>query len=269
MRSFLLLIFILLAIFKADARAGEIEGNWKFPSDIAVSNGKLYVVDGLNNRIAVYDLYGDHLTDIKSDSPFGIFVHDGVLYVVSQKGKLTIMDETGNVEESLNLRGRPIDVVKLGGKLFITNGKRQTIDIYDLSGNLIKSIGGKGTAPGNFVGVFLESSSKDTLFVVDSVNARIQEFDKNGNFIRSFGKFGIEEGNLFRPKGVAYCGNGKLVVSDAITGSVQLFNIYGGFEDVIAEGLHYPTAVACYKGEVFVLEPLKNRVLTFKVQGVK
>ncbi len=268
MRKFAIAIIFLIAT-SLGALSGEIKGNWKFPSDIAVSNGKLYVVDGLNNRIAVYDLYGQHLTDIKLDSPFGIAAKDGLLYVTSQKGKLYVLDETGDIEKTFSLKGRPIDVAKLKDRLFITDGKTESLDIYDLNGKIIKSVGGKGSAPGNFVGIFMADSSKKLVFVVDSVNARIQEFDKDGNYVNSFGVFGIEEGDLFRPKSVAYCGNGTVAVSDAITGAVQLFDIYGGFEKVLAKGLYYPTAVACYKGEVFVLEPLKNRVLTFKIQGVK
>ncbi len=264
-----LLTILLVIMTTISSLAGEIKDNWKFPSDIAVSNGKLYVVDGLNNRIAVYDLYGQHLSDIKVENPFGITVKDGLIYAVSQKGKLFVIDEFGKVESEFKLKGRPIDVAKIGNKLFITNGKSETIDIYSLNGKLIKEIGGKGSAPGNFVGIFMIDSGQKTAFVVDSVNARIQEFDQNGNFLRSFGTFGIEEGDFFRPKGVAYCGNGLVAVSDAITGAVQLFDVYGGLEKVIAKGLYYPTALACYKGEIFVLEPLKNRISTFRIQGVK
>jgi outer membrane protein assembly factor BamB len=263
-----LLYLLLFLSFSFTAVAQEIKGDWKFPSDIAVANGKLYVVDGLNDRIAVYDLYGKHLADIKVKSPFGITVKDGLIYVTSQKGELYVLDEFGNLEKSLKLRGRPIDVAVLKGKLFVSNGKGESIDVYTSDGKLVTSFGGKGTAPGNFVGIFLLDSSKELLFVVDSVNGRIQEFNENGDLVRSFGVFGIEEGDLFRPKGVAYC-NGKVVVSDGITGAVQLFDVYGGFEKVIAKGLYYPTAVACYEGEVFVLEPLKKRVSIFRVQGVK
>jgi len=267
MRGLLLALFLIFGALSANAE--EIKGDWKFPSDIAVANGKLYVVDGLNNRIAVYDLYGKHLLDIKADSPYGIDVKDGLIYVVSQKGKLYVFDEFGNLEREADIAGRPIDVENFAGKLFITNGEFESVDIYTSDGSFLRRFGEKGTSPGSFVGIFLLDSSKNTLFVVDSVNARIQEFDKSGNFLRSFGVFGIEEGDLFRPKGVAYCGNGKVVVSDGITGAVQLFDAYGGLEKVIAKGLDYPTAVACHKGEVFVLEPLKNRVSIFRVQGVK
>ncbi|GEM_PF-1027036 len=260
---------LLAILFSVRAVAGEvIKGDWKFPSDIAVSNGKLYVVDGLNNRIAVYDLYGEHLIDLKVDSPYGIFVDNGLVYAVSQKGRLYVLDEYGELLKSFPLKGRPIDVVKLKDRLFVSNGEGNTVDVYTLDGKLVKRIGGKGTVPGNFVGVFLMDRGKNLIYVVDSVNARIQEFDEDGRFVRSFGVFGIEEGDLFRPKGIAVC-NGYVAVSDGITGAVQLFDPYGGFENVIAEGLYYPTALSCYDGEVFVLEPLKNRVSTFRLRGVK
>ena len=263
-----LVIFLVLFLSAVSSFAGEIKGDWKFPSDIAVDNGKLYVVDGLNNRIAIYDLYGNHISDVKINSPFGIYVENGLLYVTSQKGVIYVLDEFGNPEKELQIEGRPLDVVKVGDKLFVTNGKTNTVDVYSVDGKLLQKIGGKGTAPGYFVGPFMMDRSKKLIYVVDTVNARIQEFEENGKFVRAFGVFGIEEGDLFRPKGVAYC-NGDLVVTDGITGAVQLFNVYGGFKSIVTKGLYYPTAVACYDGEVFVLEPLKNRVSTFRIQGVK
>ena len=198
MRALLYLVFFLSLSFSAVAQ--EIKGDWKFPSDIAVANGKLYVVDGLNDRIAVYDLYGKHLADIKVKSPFGIAVKEGLIYVTSQKGELYVLDEFGNLEKSLKLRGRPIDVAVLKGKLFVSNGKDESVDVYTGEGELVTSFGGKGSAPGNFVGIFLLDSSKELLFAVDSVNGRVQEFNEKGDLVRSFGVFGIEEGDLFRPR---------------------------------------------------------------------
>ncbi len=262
-------LFLSLVLTVASL-AGEISGNWKFPSDIAVSNGKLYVVDGLNSRIAVYDLYGTHLGDITVPSPYGIGVGEkGLLYVTSQKKKaIYVLDEYGNLEDEFRVDGRPIDVVEVDGKLFVSNGEKNSIDVYTLDGEFIKRVGGKGTAPGSFLGIFLLDKSKNLLFVVDSLNAKIQEFLFDGDFVRSFGVFGIEEGDLFRPKGVAVCG--KLVaVSDGITGAIQLFDRTGGFVEVVAKGLYYPTALACYDGELYVLEPLERKVLTFRLQGVK
>jgi len=266
MRFFLALILSLFSVVGAFGQ--EIKGDWKFPSDIAVDGERLYVVDGLNNRIAVYDLYGQHLGDIKVDSPFGIYVERGVLYVTSQKGKVYVMDEYGNLEKEIEVEGRPIDVVKVGDRLFVSNGKTNTIDVYTLSGELVKRLAGKGSAPGQFVGIFLMDKSNKLLFVVDSINGRIQEFSFDGELVNAFGRFGVEEGELFRPKGVTYC-NGTVIVSDCITGSLQAFNVHGGFLRVIAKGLYYPTALTCSDEEVIVLEPLKNRVSTFKIQGVR
>jgi DNA-binding beta-propeller fold protein YncE len=266
MRFLLALLISLVSL--TGALATEIKGDWKFPSDIAVDGGRLYVVDGLNDRIAVYNLYGEHIGDIKVRAPFGIYVEKGLLYVTNQKGKLYVMDEYGNIEKELTLQGRPIDVVKVGDRLFVTNGETNTIDVYSLNGELLKRLAGKGSAPGQFVGIFLLDRSENLIFVVDTINAKIQEFDLKGQFVDSFGTFGVEEGDLFRPKGVAYC-NGVVVVSDCITGALQAFNTYGGFLGVVARDLYYPTALACSEGEVFVLEPLKGKVSTYRIQGVK
>ncbi len=260
----------LSLIFAIASFAGEITDGWKFPSDIAVANGKLYVVDGLNDRIAVYDLYGTHLGDINISSPYGIGVGEkGLLYVTSQKNKTVyVLDEYGNLEDEFRVDGRPIDVVEIDGRLFVSNGEKNSIDVYTVDGKFIKRIGGKGTAPGSFLGIFLLDSSGKLIFAVDSLNARIQEFLSDGDLVRSFGVFGIEEGDLFRPKGVAACGE-LVAVSDGITGAVQLFDRTGGFVKVVAKGLYYPTALACYDGELYVLEPLERKVLTFRLQGVK
>jgi len=172
MRFLLALLISLVSL--TGALATEIKGDWKFPSDIAVDGGRLYVVDGLNNRIAVYNLYGEHIGDIKVRAPFGIYVEKGLLYVTSQKGKLYVMDEYGNIEKELTLQGRPIDVVKVGDRLFVTNGETNTIDVYSLNGELLKRLAGKGSAPGQFVGIFLLDRSENLIFVVDTINARFR-----------------------------------------------------------------------------------------------
>ncbi len=261
----LILAVLLLVLGGLNAFAG-IEGNWKFPSDIAVYEGKVFVVDGLNNKVLVYKKNGKKVDEINVSSPYGIYVNNRRIFLTSQKGFIYAIN--GNKVKSFKVEGRPIDVVELNGKLYVTNGKAQTVDVYDLNGNLEGSFGGKGSAPGKFVGIFSIATDGQNLYVVDSLNGRIQEFSPKGKLIRVFGKFGIEEGELFRPKGVAII-NGNVIVSDCITGSVQLFNKYGAFLKLIAKGVDYPIAVATEGKEILVLEPRQNKVLTFRLQGVK
>ncbi|WP_297447124.1 NHL repeat-containing protein [Desulfurobacterium sp.] len=265
------LIAVLLAVFSfsVPSFAGQISGNFKFPSDIAVSAGKIYVVDGLNGRIVVLNKNGDEVGTIKADNPYGISVDGSGIYVASQSGKVLIFSKDGKLKKSIDVSGRPIDVVRVGNNLWITDGKNNCVKIVSIkSGKVIKQIGEKGSVPGDFVSPFMIATDGKNVYVVDSINARVEVFDKNGNFLRVFGDFGVEEGDFYRPKGIAVF-NGEVAVSDVVNGAVQLFNPYGAFDGVVAKGLQYPISIAYDAGVLYVLEPLKNKILTFNVQGVK
>jgi len=268
MRFLMLGLFMMFSLVSS-AFAGEIKGNFKFPSDIAVKSGKIFVVDGLNNRIVELDENGSVVKTIGIKKPYGIYLSDGKIYVSTTDGVVLIIDSDGNVLKKFNIGGRLVDLVVVDGKIWVVDASKDCLKIIsENDGSLLKVVGEKGSAPGEFVSPFMIATDGDEIYVVDSINARIEVFNKNGEFERMFGEFGIEEGDLFRPKGVAVF-DGEVAVSDVITGAVQLFNPYGAFDGVVAKGLQYPISVAYENGVLYVLEPLKNKILTFKVQGVK
>ena len=262
MRLLFFLLFILMPVLSFAQNL-----NFKMPSDIQVYGNRVLVVDGLNNRISVLSLSGDKLYDITVPNPYGIYAEGNEIYVTNQEGKVYVLNSYGDIKKTIKVQGRPIDVVKVGNNLWITDGKDNCIKVIDLKGNVVKKIGEKGSAPGNFIGPFMIAKSKNFVFVVDSINARVQVFDFEGNLKASFGKFGIEKGDIFRPKGVAACGD-SVLVSDAITGSVQMFTPFGGFEKVIAKNLDYPISISCVGDKVYILEMVKGKVVTSSLQGV-
>ncbi|SNR91641.1 NHL repeat-containing protein [Desulfurobacterium atlanticum] len=266
---FLMLSLLMMVSLISSAFAGEIKGNFKFPSDIAVKKGNIFVVDGLNNRVVKLNEDGDVVSTFAVKKPYGIYVSDEKIYLSTTDGNILILDFSGNVLKKFNVGGRLVDLVVLGGKIWVVDASNDCVKIIsEDDGNLVKIVGEKGSTPGEFVSPFMIATDGDEVYVVDSINARVQVFNKKGEFERTFGEFGIEEGDLFRPKGIAVF-NGEVAVSDVITGAVQLFNPYGAFDGVVAKGLQYPMAIAYEKGVIYVLEPLKNKILTFKVQGVK
>ncbi len=266
----LLGLFASLLMFSVAKAQVFIKGNFKFPSDIAASDGKVYVVDGLKNRVAVYsEKDGRFLYNILVKYPYGIFVGEKNIYItVPSKGKVLILTKKGRIVKLFDVGGRPIDVVKFNGQLWVTDAKENCVKVFSTDGKLIKKIGQKGTAAGQFLVPMMITAGDGKVFVVDSMNARIQVFDKNGQLQDIWGDFGIDKGELFRPRGIAFF-NGELAISDVINGAVQVFNEYGALDNVIAKGLQYPNAVTYDDGKIFVLEPLKNEILTFKAQGVK
>ncbi|WP_457568394.1 NHL repeat-containing protein [Desulfurobacterium sp.] len=268
MRFLIAMLFAVIS-FTAPSFAGEINGNFRFPSDIAVFSGKVYVVDGLNGRVVVLNRQGKKAGELKAENAYGIFVDANGIYVASQSGKVFVFSGNGKLEKTLQVPGRPIDVVRVGDNLWITDGENNCVEIVSLkSGKLVKKVGEKGSVPGDFVSPFMMATDGKNVYVIDSINARVEVFDESGNFVRTFGDFGVEKGDLYRPKGIAVF-NGEVAVSDVVNGAVQLFNPYGAFDGVVATGLQYPISIAYDSGVLYVLEPLKNKILTFNVQGVK
>ena len=266
---FLIVTLLAAVSFISPATAGEIKGSFKFPSDLAVDSGAVYVVDGLNNRVVKLDKTGNLLATFNAKKPYGIYVKTGKIYLSTTDGKVAILDSNGNVLKIFDIGGRLTDIVVLDGKLWVVDTANNCVKVLSKkTGNVVKVVGEKGSAPGEFVSPFMIATDGNDVYVIDSINARVQVFNKNGELERVLGEFGVEEGDFFRPKGIAVF-NGEIAVSDVITGAVQLFNPYGAFDGVVAKGLQYPISIAYDSGTVYVLEPLKNKILTFKVQGVK
>ena len=97
--------------------------------------------------------------------------------------------------------------------------------VYSLQGKLLRTIGTRGTAPGQFnFPAHLTVDRDGNLFVVDTLNFRVQVFDPEGNVFRFFGEAGESLGKFARPKGVAVDRRGIVYVVDAEMANVQMFN---------------------------------------------
>jgi len=124
---------------------GYGEGSLRDPLGISVDRkGNVYVVDSQNDRVAIYDLFGNFLKSLGETTlrkPGGVtFGEDGLIYVA--------------------------------------NTEKNSIAIFDAEGNLILEYGTWGSGLGNFskpTDLKLERDNK--LFVVDSGNNRICVFE--------------------------------------------------------------------------------------------
>ncbi len=112
--------------------------------------------------------------------------------------------------------------------LWVVETKKHQLSQFDLQGNLLRSLGQRGTGPGQFnYPTFVWVDKTGMIYVIDSMNFRIQVFDIEGNFVMEFGDAGDSAGYFARPRGVATDSRGRIYIVDAIFNTVQVFDRRG------------------------------------------
>jgi len=116
------------------------------------------------------------------------------------------------------------------GEIWVVETGAHRISVLGREGNRIRTIGGRGTAPGLFnYPTFIWIDSSGRVFVVDSMNFRVQILDAKGQVESTFGTSGDATGNMARPKGIATDSFGHIYVADALFHAVQIFDDQGRF----------------------------------------
>ena len=141
------------------------------------------------------------------------------VYKFSPDGKvlLTLGKPGGAAEPDYFYQPNDV-VVAPNGDIFVAEGHGGANDRilkFSKDGKFIKSIGKKGSGPGEFNGPHaLAFDSKGRLIVGDRSNNRIQIVDQDGKFISETAEFG-------RPSGIWVDKNDVLYVADSESGSVN------------------------------------------------
>ena len=168
-------------------------------------SGNLYVGDVFNSQIDVFEpLTGEFVTSFGSfsgqvaDRPF--FGPGG-------------FDFAGN------------------GDLYVPDFSGDVIKVYDRAGELTKTIGTSGSAPGEFLGPAAIGISDKTgrLYITDQFNNRIQVLDADGSFLYAFGTEGTDPGQFNEPIGLDLDEFDNIYVADSQNGRVQVFDAEGKF----------------------------------------
>ena len=226
------------------------------PSDISViSNGDIYLVDGVNNRIMVLDSRGGLKFSFGKQGggdgefkyPLGIDISDQGEVFVADSGnhRIQVFDLKGNFLYLFKVGGGPgekpsdpVDVLasKLKGYVYVSDNDNHKIKVYNRKGIFQFEWGKFGEERGEFrYPGMLADNEFNQIFVVDVLNSRVQQFDPFGDFITDVGAWGVVQGRFFKPKGVAVDKSNRIFVSDSYMGVIQVFTDAGGFLGVICE----------------------------------
>jgi DNA-binding beta-propeller fold protein YncE len=259
------------------------------PSDAAVGpEGDLYVLDGVNYRVVVYDADGKFRFQFGSRGsepgqllfPLGISTSsDGKVYIAdSGNHRFQVFTSTGKLLDTVSLPKvptgilpDPTDVVVDPNRqrLYITDNDNHRVLVYSLTGRqFVSTWGSPGQDERQFRFPFLmDISPQGYLFIVEPINTRVQVINHEGKFVNFIGGWGVEAGQLFRPKGVAVYGN-NVFVSDSYLGSIQAFDMRGDFLGVLADTAGIPMKFITPTGitidkkrkRLYIVELKANRV---------
>jgi len=268
----------------------EIMADFNQPSAVAVDkNEHIFVLDGLNQRIVVFNSEAKLLDEIsltfKGDS-----LSTPMDMLLTEKS-IIVADTANHRLVEFDLKGNFIQLIELA--LFVAEEKKlpepvglwlyddilywsdranhQICKIHLKKYQLIHCFGSYGEASNQFQFPFQMAMDRDGyLHIVDILNGRVQIFNSQGKFFSQLGRFGIRNGELFRPNGIAVDKLDYVFVSDSYLGRISVFKS-GRFISYLMDTnhvpLHFETPVylKLSKNKLLVVDMLKNSVLQFNL----
>ena len=281
----------------------DLEHGLLQPSDVAVGKDHLiYVLDGVNNRVVVFDEQGTFSFSFGGKgSGEGLF-NAPVGLTTDSKGNVYVADTGNRRVQVFSPRGsfKSLVVVKPAGgespsdpvdcevdekrqRLYVADNDNHRILVYSLTDyKLLESWGSEGEGMQQLRHPFLIALAQDTsLLVVDVLNTRVQVWSPQGQAVNSIGDYGVDVGQLYRPKGVCIDKDNVIFVSDSYVGAIQRFNRYGHLKSVLGDETGkvkiWKTPVGITidsKQRLYVVEMLLNRVGVYQIletrdEGVK
>jgi tripartite motif-containing protein 71 len=258
------------------------------PTDVAVARKRIFVVDGGNHRVAIFNLKGRLLSTIggKGTEP-GNFL-DPVGIGTDTKGRIMVADKGNHRIQIFNRKGRflraftvivegnlirPVDVAyDPATRLFyVTGNTNHKVMVFDNKGRLVNEWGGSGAEESEFnFPATLTLLPGPRIGVVDVLNTRVQLFDLSGKYQSQFGLFGTLPGRFFRPKGIGVDNNGRIFISDSYMGVIQVFSGSGEFQSQLGAQnssikLMTPTGITVSGDRLFIAEMIANRISVYQL----
>ena len=216
------------------------KGTLQFPQQpgeltgVAVApNGTIFVSDCNNHKIHVFDAerkyvkffgqQGAEQGQIQNPRRIAITT-DGLLYVSHSHG-VDVLTFNG---ESMRRIGHgtlciPWDVTVHQGEVFVADNGNHRVAVFSQNGELIRTMGSKGTGQRQFnnpTGVAISPDGE--LYVSECTNGRVQVLTLQGEYIREFGK-----GQLSGQHKLLFSRDKHVLVADQSNNRVAVFNLDG------------------------------------------
>ena len=276
----------------------ELNRDFLQPSDIAIGKDhQIYVLDGVNNCVKVFDGQGLYLFAFGSkgaqpgqfNSPLGIAADkEGRIFVAdSQNHRVQIFKPRGEWLQTVDIiaaKGdKPSDPTDMAideskQQMYVVDNDNHHVLVYGLQGyKQIASWATEGERRDQLQYPFLIAVGIDSsVFVVDVINTRVQVYSPAGDVVATIGGWGVDLGQFYRPKGVCVDAENQIFVSDSYLGVIQVFNRYGNLKGVIGDEKgdvmkwKTPVGIAVDDRErLYVVDMIANQVKVYDLSGKK
>jgi len=267
---------------------GKPEFAFQRPFDVTIADdGRLLISDSHRGQIHIIDFQQSTISHLERAvqlfKPMGITTDKATrLYVVDNyKHKVLVFDRNFVFKFAFgeNQLTSPtyIAIDDNNGQVYVTDVKTHTVEVFDLNGTLIRTIGALGRGPGQFFspqGLTVDREGR--LFVADTLNARIQVFDKDGNLLYQFGQRGTEKSQVEMPKDIAIDSEGHLYIIDARRGSFSIFRTDGKLLLTVGSnaptfyphGIALPNSIAIDQNDrIFITDAVARRLSVWQYLG--
>ncbi|MDY0088386.1 MAG: 6-bladed beta-propeller [Coriobacteriia bacterium] len=189
------------------------------PMGVALGqNGRIYVSDTENNRIAVFSPSGRFLFEFGG---FGLTKPLSGFEATWQEG---LMNSPLGITTDDN------------GDVYLADFRNDQIQVFDANGKFLRrfpepdQVVGAGTSGQDGTGIAVTDVAVwgDLVYALDSYQVVV--FTKDGEFVRQFGRPGTGPGEFDRPNGIDVMSDSTVIVADSNNSRVQAFSLDGVFQ---------------------------------------
>ena len=217
----------LIEVFDLQKNRGRFfapdgEGRLRVPVNVAIdTDGTRYVTDSSRRQVIIYDADGNYLealgkkgemkpvdVAITADRLYVADLQNHAVRVFGKKDHQLLFSIPANTNVTSAAEGKLYSPANLtldnAGHLIVSDVGGFAVQIYDLNGKFIRSIGRQGVGAGMFArpkGVAVDRQG--LIYVVDAATQCVQIFDQQGQLLLDFGHPGLSaHGQLVLPAGV-------------------------------------------------------------------
>ena len=245
---------------------------------IGLSNNEkqLFVADGMNNKILVYNLEGDLIRYFSlNDSDFckghihGITVFQDKIYSVKENTDCIgiynlegeFLKKIGSSGKELGKFNSPQNIEIFDKKIYVTDNENKRIQVFDLDGNFIfhfdmqENKSKKGVETPYDLEIYQEK-----IYVTLPKENSIQIFDLNGNFMNN-----LETSKEVTDQLGITIVNDRIFLVSGDMKQVIILDLHGKILDMIKADFFDPHQVVIIKNKMYVLDTRNFLVKIFNL----